>query len=76
MPHSRALPKLSPVTARADSSPPPAIVRIALVEDHAPTREIFAEWIAGTPGFELITQYPDGEAALAGLPQDQPDVTF
>jgi DNA-binding NarL/FixJ family response regulator len=64
------------VTARADSSPPPAIVRIALVEDHAPTREIFAEWIAGTPGFELIAQYPDGEAALAGLPQDQPDVTL
>jgi DNA-binding NarL/FixJ family response regulator len=76
MPNPRAQSKLPPVTARADPTLTPTAIRVVLVEDHAPTREIFAEWIAGTPGFELVAQYADGEAALAGLPQEQPNVTL
>ena len=49
-------------------------IRVALVEDQAPTREGLASLIGGSPGFEISGQYGSMEEALAALELVRPDV--
>lgn len=51
-------------------------IAIALVEDHARTREYLAALINGTPGLRCTDQYPSGERALVGIPSRPPDVAL
>jgi DNA-binding NarL/FixJ family response regulator len=50
------------------------LIRVALVEDDKWVREDLAREIAGGAGFECVGAYASGEAALAALPGDPPDV--
>ena len=49
-------------------------IRVALVEDQAPTREGLASLIGGSPGFEISGQYGSMEEALPALERVRPDV--
>ncbi len=49
-------------------------IRVALVEDQAPTREGLASLIGGSPGFEISGQYGSMEEALPALEHVRPDV--
>lgn len=49
-------------------------IRVALVDDHEPTRTFLAALIGGTRGFECVGAYPDAGATLKRLPVDRPEV--
>jgi DNA-binding NarL/FixJ family response regulator len=51
-------------------------IAVSIVEDDAPAREILSDWIRRAQGFHCVTQYGDGESALAGLPADKPEVVL
>ena len=51
-------------------------ILVSIVEDHAPLRQIMAEWIGHAQGMTLGQTYPDAEAALANLPQHPADVVL
>lgn len=51
-------------------------IRIALVEDDTTVREGLQMLLQGTPGFSCVAIYPNGEDALAGLPEVKPDVVL
>jgi DNA-binding NarL/FixJ family response regulator len=51
-------------------------ITVAIIEDDAPARKIFAGWISRTPGFELAGEWGDAESALPLLPQKQPNVVL
>ena len=47
-------------------------VRIAIVEDDAGLRGIFAGWLAEAEGMKVVSQFKDAESALKALPGDPP----
>src|SRR6266481_1747383 len=49
-------------------------IRVALVEDQAPTREGLASLIGGSPDFEISGQYGSMEEAVPALERARPDV--
>lgn len=49
-------------------------VLVSIIEDDASVRRIFAEWISEAKGFECLSQFGNGEAALARLPELKPDI--
>jgi DNA-binding NarL/FixJ family response regulator len=49
---------------------------VAIVEDHALTRENLARLIRQTRGFHCVGTYPSAEAALEGLPKTPPKVVL
>jgi DNA-binding NarL/FixJ family response regulator len=51
-------------------------ILVSIVEDHAPLRQIMAEWIGHAQGMTLGQTYPDAETALANLPQRPADVVL
>ena len=51
-------------------------ILVSIVEDHAPVRQIMAEWIDQAPDLKLGHTYPDAESALADLPQRPADVVL
>jgi len=51
-------------------------ILVSIVEDHAPLRQIMAEWIGQVPDMKLGRTYPDAETALADLPQHPADVVL
>jgi len=51
-------------------------IRVAIVEDDAPTRAILADWIVHAPGFRLLGEWSDAESAVAGLPAQKPEVVL
>jgi len=51
-------------------------ILVSIVEDHAPVRQILAEWIGQVPDMRLGHSYPDAESALADLPQHPVDVVL
>ena len=55
---------------------PPAMIKVSIVEDDARLRETMARYFAGQSGFKCLCTYPDAESALAGIPQDPPDVVL
>jgi len=51
-------------------------ITVSIVEDDRGTRENLVELLNGAPGLRCLSSYPTGEAALAGIPADQPDVAL
>ena len=51
-------------------------ITVAIVEDDAPARKIFASWVNRAEGFRCVGEYSDTESALAGLPDLRPDVVL
>ncbi len=51
-------------------------IAVSIIEDDAQTRNIFAKWIAGAPGFRLAGDWGDAEKALKALPARKPDVVL
>jgi DNA-binding NarL/FixJ family response regulator len=51
-------------------------VSVAIIEDDAPNREIWAEWVNRSPDFKCIAQFGSVEAALPKLPELQPRIVL
>jgi DNA-binding NarL/FixJ family response regulator len=51
-------------------------IKVSIVEDDAPAREILAEWLKGTPGFKCVGQHGTVEQALESLPVEKPSVVL
>jgi DNA-binding NarL/FixJ family response regulator len=49
-------------------------VRVMLVDDHSLVREGVRHVLAGTPGFEVVAEAGDGEAAIRLAPTSRPDL--
>jgi DNA-binding NarL/FixJ family response regulator len=52
------------------------IIRVSIVEDDAPVREILKDWLARADGFEFISGFECAEDSLAQLPGQKPDVVL
>ena len=57
-------------------NPQQAPIRIAMVEDDKTVREGLQMLIKGSPGFTCVAAYGNGEDAVAGLPEINPDVVL
>jgi DNA-binding NarL/FixJ family response regulator len=51
-------------------------ITISVVEDNAELRESLVRFLSGSPGFRLVSAYPDAEQALAQLPKEKPAVVL
>jgi DNA-binding NarL/FixJ family response regulator len=51
-------------------------ISVALVEDHAVTRELWAEALDAADGFHCAGQFGDAESAMVAMPALQPDVVL
>src|ERR1051326_2039165 len=51
-------------------------ITVSIVEDNRGTRDTLAELLARTPGLQCLTCYSSGEAALAGIPAESPQVAL
>ena len=51
-------------------------IGVSIIEDDAPTREIFADWIKRANGFRCVSDYGTAESALSCLPAEDPDVVL
>jgi DNA-binding NarL/FixJ family response regulator len=51
-------------------------IRVSFVEDDPRTRRILADWLSQTADLQLVSQYAEAESAVAGLPQERPDVVL
>lgn len=66
--------KPSPASVQKKASP--ETVTVSIVEDDAPVREMLAEWIRTTDGFECLGVHENAEHALASLPNEHPAVVL
>ena len=48
-------------------------IRVSIIEDDAPLRAIFVEWLRQAEGIEFVREYPDAESALARIADDRLD---
>jgi len=51
-------------------------VTVAIIEDDAPNREIWADWVNRSPDFRCVKQFGSVEAALPVLPEIQPRIVL
>jgi len=51
-------------------------IAVSIVEDSNQVRTTLARLISRAEGFRCVSQYANAEAALAGLPQDRPEVVL
>ena len=51
-----------------------SIIKVAVVEDDVRVRKSLGQLIELSEGFRCVSQYATAEKALAGLPEDPPDV--
>ena len=51
-------------------------IRVSIVEDDAPAREILADWLAHAEGFQFVSGFGSAEEGLAELPRQKPDVVL
>ena len=51
-------------------------VRISIIEDDAPLRRIFSNWLRRAPDLQLVGEYPDAASALGTIAADKPDVVL
>jgi len=51
-------------------------IRVSIIEDDAPLRAIFVEWLRQAEGVEFVGEYPDAESALQRIASDRPDVVL
>jgi len=67
--------------AEAVAATPPGrgyelMITVSIVEDDAKLRATLARYLAAQPGLRCVSTYPNAEAALAGIPEAQPDVVL
>jgi DNA-binding NarL/FixJ family response regulator len=51
-------------------------IRVSIIEDDKPAREILARWLSRAEGFKFVSQFESGEDCLSRLPQQKPDVVL
>jgi DNA-binding NarL/FixJ family response regulator len=51
-------------------------VTVAIIEDDAPNREIWADWVSRSPDFRCVAQFGSVEAALLKIPELQPRIVL
>jgi DNA-binding NarL/FixJ family response regulator len=51
-------------------------ITVSIVEDNEQLRGTLARVISRADGFRCLSQHPDAEAALEGLPKDKPEVVL
>jgi DNA-binding NarL/FixJ family response regulator len=51
-------------------------IGVSIVEDNEQLRGTLARVIGRAEGFRCVSQYPDAESALEGLPKDKPEVVL
>ena len=51
-------------------------IRVCMVEDDLKLQALMARWLRQEPGLLLVNAYPDAESAVAGIPEDRPDVVL
>jgi DNA-binding NarL/FixJ family response regulator len=51
-------------------------IAVSIIEDDVPAREILAGWIRRGEGFRCVSEHGSAESAVAGLPQEKPDVVL
>jgi len=51
-------------------------IRVSIVEDDVPAREILVGWLARAEGFEFVSQHGSAEEGLKELPGQKPDVVL
>ena len=51
-------------------------LRVSIVDDDAPTRQILKELILETSTLELVSEHPNTESAIENLPKEKPDVVL
>ncbi len=52
------------------------MITVSIVDDEKELRESIATFLNGSPGFRCVNTYGSGEAALAGLPVERPEVVL
>ncbi len=52
------------------------MINVSIVEDDAMLRATLERYLATQPGFRCVSTYPNAEAALAGIPNVNPDVVL
>jgi DNA-binding NarL/FixJ family response regulator len=51
-------------------------IAVSIVEDDAQARKILAGWVSHAPGFRLLGEWGNAEAAVAALPDKKPNVVL
>ena len=51
-------------------------IRVSIVEDDVPAREILVGWLSRAEGFEFVSQHGSAEEGLKELPAQMPDVVL
>ena len=51
-------------------------ITVSIVEDDRETRENLVELLNGAPALRCLKSFPNGEAALRGIPFEKPDVAL
>jgi DNA-binding NarL/FixJ family response regulator len=51
-------------------------LRVSIVDDDAPTRQILKELILETSTLEFVSEHPNTESAIENLPKEKPDVVL
>src|SRR6185369_3321786 len=51
-------------------------ITVSIVEDNEQLRSTLARVISRAEGFRCVSQYPDAESALDGLPKEAPEVVL
>ena len=60
----------------ASKLPTSLSIKVSIIEDDAPAREILAEWIRRAEGFSCVSDHGSAEQALAALPTKKPSVVL
>jgi DNA-binding NarL/FixJ family response regulator len=52
------------------------MISVSIVDDEKELRQSITTFVNGSPGFKCVSAYGSAEAALKGLPADQPEVVL
>ncbi len=52
------------------------IIRVSIVEDDEPVREILKDWLSRAEGFHFVSGFESGDDGVIQLPRDKPDVVL
>ena len=51
-------------------------VTVSIIEDDVPARQILADWVRRSDGFDCVSEHDDAESAIAILPEKKPSVVL
>ena len=51
-------------------------IQVSIVEDDAEARQLLADWLNETPGFQCVSSHGDGLSAVEELPVVQPEIVL